>query len=173
MTIHELELCIALYGKDIYSFCMHLTKDKHQADDLYQDTFLEATKKIKQIHYENNPKSYLLSIAFKLWKNHTRKFAWRHRIAPQTSNLGASESVADTRNDFFSYLEAEEEKKQLWEAIHRLPENYRIPILLYYMEELSVSEIAKVLMIPSGTVKSRLHKARKQLEKELEGYFYG
>ena len=50
MTIQELEQCILLYGKDIYSFCMHLAKEKESADDLYQDAFLEATKKIASIH---------------------------------------------------------------------------------------------------------------------------
>ena len=54
MTIQELEQCILLYGKDIYSFCMHLAKEKESADDLYQDTFLEATKKIASIRYEDN-----------------------------------------------------------------------------------------------------------------------
>lgn len=49
MTIKELEQCILLYGKDIYSFCMHLAKEKESADDLYQDAFLEATKKIASI----------------------------------------------------------------------------------------------------------------------------
>lgn len=49
MTIQELEQCILLYGKDIYSFCMHLAKEKESADDLYQDAFLEATKKIASI----------------------------------------------------------------------------------------------------------------------------
>jgi RNA polymerase sigma-70 factor (ECF subfamily) len=58
MTIQELEQCIALYGKDIYSFCRHLTKGKESADDLYQDTFLEAMKKITAIRYGENPKSY-------------------------------------------------------------------------------------------------------------------
>ena len=61
MTIQELEQCILLYGKDIYSFCMHLAKEKESADDLYQDTFLEATRKIASIRYGDNPKSYLLT----------------------------------------------------------------------------------------------------------------
>ena len=51
----------------------------------------------------------------------------------------------------------------------KLTERYRIPVLLYYMEEMSVSQIAEIMGIPPGTVKSRLHKARKQLESELEG----
>ncbi|MFQ6825168.1 MAG: RNA polymerase sigma factor [Agathobacter sp.] len=80
MTIQELEQCILLYGKDIYSFCMHLAKEKESADDLYQDAFLEATKKIASIRYEDNPKSYLLSIVIRLWKNRVRKRAWRDQL---------------------------------------------------------------------------------------------
>lgn len=72
MTIQELEHCIALYGKDIYSFCMYLTNDRDSADDLYQDTFLEATKKMADIRYQDNPKSYLLSISIRLWQTWMR-----------------------------------------------------------------------------------------------------
>lgn len=93
MTIQELEQCIALYGKDIYSFCRHLTKDKEYADELYQDTFLEAIKKLKDIRYQDNPKSYLLSIALRLWKNRVRKMAWRNRIAPQVSDEALIETL--------------------------------------------------------------------------------
>lgn len=94
MTIQELEQCILLYGKDIYSFCMHLAKEKESADDLYQDAFLEATKKIASIRYEDNPKSYLLSIVIRLWKNRVRKRAWRSRIAPQVAEEAIEESTA-------------------------------------------------------------------------------
>ena len=51
MTIQELEQCILLYGKDIYSFCMHLAKEKESADDLYQDAFLEELERLpKGVH---------------------------------------------------------------------------------------------------------------------------
>ena len=65
----------------------------------------------------------------------------------------------------------EEEKVYLWRAVDGLSDTYRIPLLLYYMENQSVALIAKLLSIPQGTVKSRLYKARKLLEKELEDYF--
>ncbi len=164
MTIQELEQCIAFYGKDIYSFCMHLTGNKERADDLYQDTFLEAMKKIKEIRYRENPKSYLLSIAVRLWKNQVRKAAWRNRIAPQVSEETIVELSEPVGQDFFEHLITEEEKKSLWKAINRLSDHLRIPILLYYMEELTIAEIAGMLKIPQGTVKSRLYHARKQLE---------
>lgn len=170
MTIQELERCIQLYGKDIYSFCMHLTKEKGSADDLYQDTFLEATKKLEAIRYEDNPKSYLLSIAIRLWHNRVRKLAWRNRIVPQTADTEPEQEMCDCP-DMSESIVADEEKHMLWKAIDRLDDRYRIPLLLYYMEEQSVAAIAKLLAIPEGTVKSRLHKARKLLEKELEDYY--
>lgn len=52
-----------------------------EADDLYQDTFLKAMELIPKIDNDQNPKSYLLSIAVHIWKNKKQKFAWRKRIA--------------------------------------------------------------------------------------------
>lgn len=170
MTIQELEQCIRLYGKDIYSFCMHLTKEKTSADDLYQDTFLEATKKLEAIRYEDNPKSYLLSVAIRLWKNRVRKLAWRNRIAPQVGETTLEQEGGATP-DVSEKAVANEERGMLWKAIDALDDRYRIPLLLYYMEEQSIAELAELLSIPQGTVKSRLHKARQLLEKELEDYY--
>lgn len=168
MTIQELEQCIAQYGKEIYSFCVHLARDKDNADELYQDTFLEAMKKLPTIRWTENPKSYLLSIAIRLWKNRVRKWAWRNRIAPQISEEAVPEASG---GEVLSELVCAEEKQLLWKAIYQLPDHLRIPLLLYYMEELPVAEISKLLSIPPGTVKSRLYHARKRLEKELEGEF--
>ena len=170
MTIQELERCIQLYGKDIYSFCMHLTKEKVSADDLYQNTFLEAMKKLAAIRYEDNPKSYLLSVAIRLWKNRVRKLAWRNRIAPQVGETTLEQEGGATP-DVSEKAVANEERGMLWKAIDALDDRYRIPLLLYYMEEQSIAELAELLSIPQGTVKSRLHKARQLLEKELEDYY--
>ena len=170
MAIQELERCIQLYGKDIYSFSMHLTKEKGSADDLYQDTFLEAMKKLAVIRYEDNPKSYLLSVAIRLWKNRVRKLAWRNRIAPQVGETTLEQEGGATP-DVSEKAVANEERGMLWKAIDALDDRYRIPLLLYYMEEQSIAELAELLSIPQGTVKSRLHKARQLLEKELEDYY--
>lgn len=171
MTIQELEQCISFYGKDIYSFCIHLTNSRELADDLYQDTFLEVMKKIEDINSKANPKSYILSIAVRLWKNKQRKAAWRNRIAPTCSDDSLTEVLVAAEDDLLEKVVSKEEYQMLWEAINRLSDHLRIIVLLYYMEELSVAEIAKLLSLPQGTIKSRLFKARKNLEKELEVYF--
>ena len=74
-------------------------------------------------------------------------------------------------SDMVERVVKEEERAHLWKAVDGLPDVYRIPILLYYMENQNVASIAKLLSIPQGTVKSRLYKARKLLKTELEDYF--
>ena len=170
MTKQELETCIHEYGKEIYSFCKHLTCSLQEADDLYQDTFLKAVELNEKIDYTDNPKSYLLSIALRIWKNRKRKFAWRKRIADvqytaqeQDMQIRMPEELSP-EEQMLSHERIAAVKK----AVHNLPERFRVIILLYYMEELPVAQIAVILKIPAGTVKSRLFQARKLLKKDLE-----
>ena len=172
MTIQELERVIALYGKEIYSFCMHLAGNRQLADELYQDTFLVATQKADRLQPEENLKGYFLSVSIRLWKNQKRKFAWRQRIAPMEElfeDTGQS-AAQETDSALQEYLK-KESRQAVNQAVHRLDEKYRIPILLYYMEDMQISDIARVLGIPQGTVKSRLSTARMHLKEELEEYF--
>lgn len=170
MTKSELENCILKYGTEIYSFCRNITFNLQEADDLFQDTFLKAMELIDEIDYEKNPKSYLLSVAFKLWKNKKRKHAWRNRIAnilPLT-DAPELESIEPFAFSPEQELLKKEESTLVSQAVNGLAEKYKLPILLFYMEHLPIAQIAFVLKIPVGTVKSRLHQAKKILEKELE-----
>ena len=129
---------------------------------------------ITQLHNEAgaNPKSYLLSVAIRLWKNKRRKAAWRRRIAPEQSMDAPGGEVLTGETELTDSIETEvlraEERRQVQRAVDTLPEKYRVVVLLYYMEELPLAQIASLLHIPSGTVKSRLHQARKLLRQQLE-----
>lgn len=85
MTIQELEQFIATYGTDIYSFCVYLTGNRPEAEELYQDTFLKTLELLDKIQKDGNPKSYLLSVAIRIWKNRNRKINRRNSIAPMES----------------------------------------------------------------------------------------
>lgn len=170
MENQELETCINEYGKDIYSFCRYLTCSRQEADDLYQDTFLKAMEIGGRIDSSHNPKSYLLSIALRIWKNRKRKFSWRKRIADTQAIM----DERDVGNGDLKTASPEEqlmdreERRIVRQAVDKLPERLRITVLLFYMEEMQVKQIAELLKIPVGTVLSRLHQARKILKKELE-----
>lgn len=171
MTDLELEQCIAEYGADIYSFCCYLTGSRQEADDLYQETFLRAVEKQKVLDAEENPKSYLLSIAVLLWKNQRRKAAWRKRIADiQQAGYAEAETHLQENGDDSpeSRMMKKEMQKEVRNAVDRLPDKMKVTVLLFYMEERSVEQIAGILHIPRGTVKSRLHQARRILKRELE-----
>lgn len=172
MTIQELEEVIAREGKNIYSFCLHITGRKQLADELYQDTFLKATEKINTLQADGNIKSYLLSVALMLWKNQKRKYAWRNRIAPEEVLDEQVQETADEAEDVLHDCLKQEQCKMVRKAVSALPDKYRMCVLLYYMEEMSVAQVAEILKIPKGTVMSRLSAARKRMETELEGYYY-
>lgn len=174
MTIRELEQCIETYGTEIYSFCVYLTGNRPEAEELYQDTFLKAMELLDKIEREENPKSYLLSVAIRLWKNRNRKMFRRNRIAPVESeeSLETAASGAGERSEVEENLLKKEEIRYVQTTLRKLPEKYRIPLYLYYGEELSIEEIAGCLRIPQGTVKSRLHKGREKMKEELEAAGY-
>lgn len=171
MDIDQLIELVKLHGKSVYGFCYKLTGNKEDTDDLYQETFLKAVELRLKIDASHNPKAFLMSIAIRLHKNHRRKFAWRQRIAPTAeldevaaSKSGSHSSEATPEEEVLSL----ELRSMIRDAAHRLDDKLRIPLYMYYTADMTVEEIASALRIPTGTVKSRLHKARKTMRKVLE-----
>lgn len=168
MTASELEQCISAYGTEIYSFCLQITGSRARADELYQDTFLTALEQLEKIRPDQNPRSYLLSVAIRLNRNRKRKFARRQRIAPaEHLTEEKRDTIADARNNPEEQFLLAEERRMIRQEVLNLDEKYRLPVCLYYMEELSIREIAQILEIPEGTVKSRLNTARSMLCERL------
>lgn len=170
MKQEELENYIYTYGKDIYSFCCCVTHSRQEADDLYQDTFLKLYEMKGKVVIRSNPKSFLMSVALNLYRNYKRKLSVRQRIT------GAAVSVDESGDNIVSMEQAvedvvvsEEERRIVRLAVQKLPDKYRIPILLYYMEELSIAEIAVLLQMSENTVKTRMRRAKKILKEKLEG----
>ena len=160
----ELEQYITEYGKAVYSYCVYLTGDRDAADDLYQQTFLTAVEKEKAgqgIDAGRNPKSYLLTVATNLWNNQRRKYLWRRKKVDVDTFRDVSE--LEIPEEGLSVEDAAMKNEELHEvrfAVQSLPDKYRVVILMFYMEEQSLENIANALGLPTGTVKSRLHKAK-------------
>lgn len=122
------------------------------------------------ITLDRNPKSFLLSIACKLWKNKRRKDlnAGRLFCREDVSCINENDFQMRHENSAEAIAMQNDTNARIQNAVRKLPEKLKITALLYYMEERSVEEIADILHIPKGTVKSRLFQARKRLYKELE-----
>ena len=160
------------YGVRLYGFCRKLAFLQADADDIYQQTFLRILVMPGEVDVENNPAGFLMSIAARIWHDEVKKYARRNRIFPVHSGQGEIHSVSDEALTETLVLK-KEAKDEVLNAVQSLSDTLRIPVLLFYMGDLSTSEIANTLRVPQGTIKSRLHQARKILKTELELLGYG
>lgn len=164
----QMEKIVEEYGKGLYAFCLYVARNKENAEDLFQQTFLVAFEK-EELELDANPKSYLISIALNLWKNRLRKAARRKRLADVSFvEEWELDQLADEGDSVEELVEKRQEAEKLRSYVLDLPEKLRFVVLMYYMEEMSIAEIAKALQIPPGTVNSRLNKARKVLKERLD-----
>ena len=173
MNKTELEQCIDNYGRDIFAFCKQLTGNIPEAEELYQDTFMKVIEKMHSISMEGNPKQYFISVCLRIWKNRQRKFAWRKRLIPvqsfeETYQTDISNCLPSLEEQAMDDITREFIRKK----VAALPDKYRLPLYLYYMEDLPMKDISKLLHIPVGTVKSRLYHAKKILKERLEESCY-
>ena len=168
MDAREIERCIDEFGTDLYRFCLKLCIDKVDAEDLYQQTFLKALETKWQLDWEQNPKALFFSLAHNLWNSDRGKQARRDKIAP-CGNLEAGEEAAlhsgESIEDNYLQKELMAEVNQM---IQTLPEKIRIPMILFYLSDCSIDQIAVIIKKPPGTVKSRLFKGRSLIKKRLE-----
>ena len=173
MSTNEFEQFVQTNGKDILRFCRMTCGDKESGDELYQDTMLKLLEKKEHLDFRQNIKSYALSVSMLLWKNKRKKYANRKRLVPTESIDRMEEennlTIKDlTVNSPENYMIQTDISNAVQRIVANLPEMYRMPIHLYYSANMSVQEIAQVLHIPEGTVKSRMNKARRLLKIELE-----
>lgn len=171
----DMAFLVKEYGDDVFRYCKSITFHIEDAEDLYQQTYLKAFELQKKIIKENNPKAYLMSIAMNLWRNHKSQYARRERIAPTISSDEEGVQVEDVREDgdFVDKIIQDETVSKLRECVELLPEKYKQIVLLFYAAGLSIEEIARIVKIPKGTVKSRLNKARTVLKENMEAHGYG
>ena len=167
----DIDQLVEQYSDSVYRYCKSIAYTPEDAEDLYQQTFLKAFELHKRISLEKNPKAYLLSVATNIWKNHKSMYARRERIAPTVSSEMEGIQIEDIRSDqdVLEQVVKEEQLELLRKCVDNLPEKQRQVITLFYAGVLSLDEISKGLMIPKGTVKSRLHKAKEERRKEMEG----
>jgi RNA polymerase sigma-70 factor (ECF subfamily) len=151
----------------LYRVALRLTADPTLAEDLVQDTMLKAYRSWRQYRPGTNAKGWLLTILRNTFINDYR----RRKHEPIAMDLEAAEPHAlyramqesDPEGAFFSQIVDE----KVLEAIDALPPDFREVLVLSDVEGMRYSEIAEALQIPVGTVKSRLFRARRQLQADL------
>lgn len=161
----------------VYRFALRLSGSRDQAEDLVQETFLRAFKSWDQYTQGTRAKSWLFTICRNVFLRGRERRQRHDEIVAETVDRSASGlnpvnpvwvSVlgVDPEGDFFEAIVDD----RVIEAIERLPEEYRTAVVLSDLEGLPYAEIAELMEVPVGTVKSRLFRGRRQLQKGLYDY---
>jgi RNA polymerase sigma factor (sigma-70 family) len=147
-------------------FAVNLTRDSEAANDLFQDTLYKALANQEKYNAGTNIKAWLFTIMRNIFINNYRRKAKQKTIFDNTPNdFLINQNQASISNAAESDLRIKEIKK----AIQELPEIFKTPFLLYF-DGYKYNEIAEVLIEPLGTIKSRIHFARKLLKEQISRF---
>lgn len=148
------EELIEKYKDTVFRAALSVSRNPEDAEDVVQDTFIQYMNSPRQFENEEHIKAWLIRVAINKSRNVVNSFWNRKRVK------------------FDDYLEntsfQKPEDRRLVEAVFSLSEKHRVCIHLYYYEEYSVREIAEILHISEGTVKSRLSRGRSELRSILK-----
>jgi RNA polymerase sigma-70 factor (ECF subfamily) len=165
------------YAPQLYSGALRMTRNRADAEDLVQETYLKAYRSYGSFTDGTNLRAWLFRIMTNTFINSYRSKQRR----PDETDLGDVEDLYLYRNigtiqnsslgrsaeESLMELLPDDEVKQ---ALENLPDNFRLPVILADVEGFSYKEIAEMLDIPIGTVMSRLHRGRKAMQKALHEF---
>lgn len=148
------------YAERLVRIANTYVQDWKTAEDLVQDAFVKAYQNLHRFDQTRQPFPWLTQIVINECRMRARK-SWREII----SAIIPAKSVWSSEE---TYL-AQENQKEIHDAVLLLPELFRTPIILFYFEDLAIEDIAQILQINKGTVKSRLSRGRERLKGLLGG----
>jgi RNA polymerase sigma-70 factor (ECF subfamily) len=171
---------IGEFQRPVYGLVYRMMSDPADAADTTQDVFLKVFRGMKHFHGESSLKTWIYRIA--LHEAANRKRWWfRHKVHETSIELpesegnrngdGAIESALTDRHESpFDNVAQNELRQRVDAELRRVEEPYRTTLILRDLEEMSYEEIAEILQISLGTVKSRLTRGRRALKKRLAPY---
>ena len=140
-----------------YRFC----RDSSRAEDMAQEAFLRAYRKLETFRGEASFSTWLFALATNVYRDEVR------RVTPTLVAFNAETDGSSAPGAEYNAEQADQQRL-VQTALLSLPEKYRVPLLLFYFHEQNVAETAATLNLPVGTVKARLSRGRKQLAAKLE-----
>ena len=155
----DLERMIDQYGDSLLRVCLLYLKDYGLAEDAVQETFLRAYRSWDKFEGRSSEKTWLTAIAINVCRTMLRS-PWQRRNAGE-------EALAQLKAE-----DPDLPDPTVARAVMRLPKDQRIAVILFYLQEMKIREIAQALEIPQATVSSRLNRARKKLRSELKEWYF-
>jgi RNA polymerase sigma factor (sigma-70 family) len=169
--IFEMELLPLL--DNVYNFALYLCRDREDAADLAQETYLKAYQAIDQYHKGTNAKAWLFRILKNTFINVYRKRTRQPDLVSVDDVFSLQDKAESASGSYFDPQESRVHQSlgdEVTRAVNSLNTAHRVVIILSDIEDFSYEEIAAILNVPVGTVRSRLHRARHMLKEELQTY---
>jgi RNA polymerase sigma-70 factor (ECF subfamily) len=162
-----IEGLVATHRPKVYRLALSILDDPAEADEAAQDALLAALKALDSYRGEAAFSTWLYTITLNVCRARLRKRQTAERLFRTLKTFfwpAADKPRLPEENAILSETEAD-----VWRAVNELDEKHRLPIILRYYHDFSTDEIARMLTINEGTVRSRLHTAREQLRVRLNG----
>jgi RNA polymerase sigma-70 factor (ECF subfamily) len=158
---------VVCYKDGLVNYLTRMTGSREEAEDIAQETFLRLVERSGNYEEQGKLKAYIFRTATNLLKSRARQLSRRRALRSIfLSPNGGQAPPGQQREILQNELHA-----QLQSALKCLPVHYRLPVVLFDIEEWSYNQIADVLRCREGTVKSRIFRGRKMLKKTLEPYW--
>lgn len=155
------------YKETVFLCCRRLGLREDEAEDVASETFLAAYKAIGRYSGRAELSTWLWTIVYRQGINYLRKNRKQGQLEPELDEqvVGSKEPEPATS------IQGREREKIVWEAVERLPRLWAMAVILYYREEKSVADIAKIMQIKENTVKTYLFRGRDKLKQVLASAF--
>ncbi|MBN8194179.1 RNA polymerase sigma factor SigW [Bacillus sp. NTK074B] len=161
---------VELYKNKVFQICYRMLGNRHEAEDIAQEAFIRAYINIETFNQKRKFSTWLFRIATNLCIDRIRKKKPDYFLDAEVAGTEGLTMYSQVAADV-QLPEDEVENMELQETIQteisKLPEKYRSVIVLKYIEELPLQEISEILDLPLGTVKTRVHRGREALRKQL------
>jgi RNA polymerase sigma-70 factor, ECF subfamily len=159
------DVLVARYADLVHTIVLRILWNEDDADDVAQETFVRAYRALPRFRGDSKFSSWLYRIAVNRSLTHLkrrkRRFAGDDEAARAADGVpGAEPALGRIEESPDRQVLAAEERAMVREAVAKLPPRYRAVITLFYLEERSYKEVAEVLGVPVGTLKTHLHRAR-------------
>jgi RNA polymerase sigma-70 factor, ECF subfamily len=162
------------YLDHLYRVALYLAKESNEAKDLVQETYSRALGSYKQFIPGTNMKAWLTTILYNFFFHHrNQKKKWISLENNFKEDEGPSdywEQVPTENPGPETHILLKELKGKITDVLDKIPEEFRLPIILVVMGDFSYAEAAEILSCPVGTIRSRLFRGRKLVYKELREY---
>ena len=164
-----LGILIDRYHNSLIRFCYYLTGNKDTSADLYQETWERVLMNISRYDSQRPFGNWLFAIATNIYRDNFRKRKRWLNIVKDYFHLDQLVKVMESAPGDpgpEEQLSTQEDKEALRNCLLELDDNHRLPLVLFYFRDTSIEDVAEILSIPVGTVKSRLHNAKLDIQLE-------